>query len=283
LLDYAFSVFIGEKKFNHEPPPVEKLMPPPQNNPNSQEMGPPPPSHHKGPKRKPTQGILFFGLVAALSISIRATSEWFNSERTKKELENEKLKAELTALKAQINPHFFFNVMNNLCSLARKKSDKTEEYIIRLSQIMRYSINSVNDEFTSLEKEVDFIRNYLEVLKLSFPQESNIKFDIVGNVSTYKIAPMLLFEFIDNAFKHGHISGPDTFIDIKLKIENSQINFEVFNTISSLGNKFLLSESGTGLENIKKRLNLLYPNNHQLFIKKESNTFYIKLFINLIS
>jgi len=279
IVDEAFNKIIKHENFKHNPPiemanktfALKTFDNPP----------PPPPKERKGPKRNPSQGILFFSLIAALSISIKATSEWFKSERTKKELENEKLKSELNALKAQINPHFFFNVMNNLCSLARKKSDKTEEYIIRLSQIMRYSINSVNFEQISLEKDLEFIKDYIEILKLSYPEDSNIFFTIKGNYSNFNIAPMILFEFVENAFKHSNLHSKENYINIQIEILDGILTLETMNSISNIPKKFLLSESGTGIENTKKRLSLIYPSKHNLFIKKEQQVFYIKLMINL--
>jgi two-component system, LytTR family, sensor kinase len=219
--------------------------------------------------------ILSFGV----STSIRITDEWFKNERAKKEMENEKLTAELAFLKSQVNPHFLFNTLNNICSLARKKSDDTENAIIKLSQIMRYMMYESKDEKVSLEKEVEYLENFIELQKMRISGKIRIDFRVEGPVSQWMIEPMLLIPFVENAFKHGISYIEESGIDILLRVTGEELNFRVENSIVTRGVE-IPSGAGIGLKNVLRRLELLYPGKHEISIDDHDFRYKVLLKIN---
>jgi LytS/YehU family sensor histidine kinase len=210
---------------------------------------------------------------------IRFTADWFDFENKKKQLENEKLNAELNYLKAQINPHFLFNTLHNLNYLVYTKSDSATEVVIKLSNIMRYMIYDASKEQVSLSKELTYIRDYidLEKIRLNYPFDVNLQ--IQGDVSTVEIAPLIMLTFIENAFKHG-ISDQEKecYINIELIADNQQIKYKVSNRKMKVQPQKKL-KSGFGLNNVKQRLQLSYPKRHQLTIEDAANSYSISLII----
>jgi LytS/YehU family sensor histidine kinase len=230
----------------------------------------------------PLKGLPFFITIVLLSIGLRMTQEWLKSEKNTKELENEKLKAELAALKAQVNPHFFFNVMNSLCSLARKKSDETETYIIKLSELLRYNLNDLSENKVPVSKELDFIRNYIDIQHLRIPSLEPVNIIIKGNTDSVLIEPMLLFPFVENAFKHGGGAGQPLNVKINLETTNNSILFRVENSVSALRSSIIDPDSsGIGQQNIKRRLELLYNNKYNLEIANENDKYTVSLQLQL--
>jgi len=225
-------------------------------------------------------GPVFFSVVTfALSTSFKITSEWFRNEKIKKEMENEKLTSELAFLKSQVNPHFLFNILNNICSLARKKSDDTENAIIKLSQIMRYMLYESKDEKVSLEKEIEYLQNYIELQRMRISEKVNIMFTIEGNPDSLMIEPMLLIPFVENAFKHGISYLEDCTINILLKIDPAKLLFIVENSIIKKGTDEIHTESGIGLKNVLRRLELLYPAKHEINIEENEMKYRVHLII----
>jgi two-component system, LytTR family, sensor kinase len=219
--------------------------------------------------------------VFALSTAIKITNEWFRNEKQKKEMENEKLNSELAFLKSQVNPHFLFNILNNICSLARKKSDETENAIIKLSQIMRYMLYESKDEKVSLEKEIEYLKNYIELQRLRISEKVVILFNITGNTENNLIEPMLLIPFVENAFKHGISYVDDSRIEICLTVKGKTIHFTVDNLIVKKREDDVSIESGIGLKNVIRRLVLLYPGKHEISIQEDNNKYLVDLNISL--
>jgi sensor histidine kinase YesM len=219
-------------------------------------------------------------LAFALSTSVRITMEWFRNERQKKEMEAEKLTSELAFLKSQVNPHFLFNILNNICSLARKKSDQTEDAIIRLSQIMRYMLQDSKDEKVNLEREVDYLQSYIELQRLRLPDMVKIEFLTEGRPELLSIEPLLLIPFVENAFKHG-VSYLDTSeISIRLICQGKSLVFRVDNTFVKHTDDMNEQGSGIGLKNVMRRLELLYPGRHILKITEQGNHYHVDLTLN---
>jgi two-component system, LytTR family, sensor kinase len=235
--------------------------------------------HHRGPMRYAIMTISPAILAFGLSTSIRITDEWFKNERQRKEMENEKLTSELAFLKSQVNPHFLFNILNNICSLARKKSDDTENAIIKLSQLMRYMMFESKDEKVSLEKEVEYLQNYIELQKMRISGKVQIHFTVEGPVEQSMIEPMLLISFVENAFKHGISYIGDSGIDIFMKVSSKELNFSVENNIVSKGAENIPSEPGVGLKNVLRRLELLYPGKHNISINDNNQRYKVLLTI----
>jgi LytS/YehU family sensor histidine kinase len=216
-------------------------------------------------------------MAFALSAAVRITMEWFKNERQKKEMEAEKLASELAFLKSQVNPHFLFNILNNICSLARKKSDETENAIIKLSQIMRYMLQDSKDEKVSLEKEIEYLQSYIELQRLRLPEAVRIDFSTVGRPELLSIEPLLLIPFVENAFKHGVSYQDVSEISIRMICRAQALSFVVENHIAKQRGDTTEQGSGIGLKNVMRRLELLYPGKHQLKIRDDGIQYNVEL------
>ncbi|MGJ8760882.1 MAG: sensor histidine kinase [Polaribacter sp.] len=224
--------------------------------------------------RPPILLLIFF----ALSTCVKLVAEWYKSEKERTIAASQKVNSELSFLKAQLNPHFLFNTLNSIYSLANKKSDDTTVAIVTLSELMRYMIYEANEDYICLEKEIEYIKNYISLQLLRLKDSSGVKINVHGNLN-YKIEPLLLISFIENAFKYGTDYKGKTDITIKISTNDDQLHLNVYN-LSSLQNA-LNKDSGIGLENIQNRLNLLYPNAHTLEITNTKKSFEVNLKINL--
>lgn len=220
-------------------------------------------------------------LVLAVSGGLKMTQEWFRNERLKNVMENEKMVSELALLKSQINPHSLFNNLNSIYSLAIRKSDDAPKAIVKLSEMMRYMLYDSNAPKISLSKEVDHLYNYIDLQKLRINRHTTINFQTKGDIETKMIEPMLLEPFVENAFKHGDVFKETSRIDIRLEVTDDQLLFYVANTVSQ-GDHVKDKHSGIGLNNIKKRLSMLYPHRHQLEIHQDIDNFSILLQLDLM-
>lgn len=223
------------------------------------------------------QGIVIF-LLFAISLSIKLAIEWYKNEKIKNLIKTQKINAELSFLKTQLNPHFLFNTLNSIYSLANKKSDDTTEAIITLSELMRYMIYETNKEFVTLQNEINYIKNFISLQNLRLKDSSGVRFNVRGKLD-YNIEPLLLISFIENAFKYGTDYTGKTNINIEIKVEDDILSLRVSNYIS-LKEKSNLG-SGVGIENIKNRLNILYPNSHTLNIEESDKLFKVELLLKL--
>jgi len=218
-------------------------------------------------------------ITGTYAVLIRFMIDWFDSQKLKDELINQRQSSELALLRSQVNPHFLFNTLNNIYSLVYKKSDEAPAAIMKLSSIMRYMMYDAAGESVQLEKEIDYLKSFIELQTLRINQIDFVELKIEGNTDHRTIAPMLLIPFVENAFKHGgktHTPG----IIIHLNVEPDQIRFEITNYLKRnlLVQKDKLG--GIGLQNTKRRLELLYPGKHNLSIIEENDQFIVKLLIN---
>lgn len=220
--------------------------------------------------------VLAFGT----SIFIRMTGQWINTERKKQILENEKLVSELGFLKSQIHPHFLFNTLNNICSLARKKSDETEPSLIKLSEIMRYMLDDTGQDKVPLSKEIEYLNNYIDLQRLRFSGKVKIEFVIQGDPQSISIEPLLFIPFVENAFKHGVSYQELPTIYILLNVGKKDIHFRVENQIYQAEPDDLPPISGTGLKNVIRRLDLLYPDRYVLNISTQDRKYLVDLKIH---
>ena len=223
---------------------------------------------------------LFSALLILLASGfIRIALEWFKAERRREELEKEKLHAELGFLKSQVNPHFLFNSLNSIYALANRKADETQTAILQLSQMMRYMIYESNTSTVALEKELDYLQNYIDLKKLRLSPNVLIHYTIEGDCRGLQIEPMLLIPFVENAFKHGISYIQKSVIQIKISLMQHKLHLAVSNSI------FRRQEAevgGIGLDNVQKRLALLYPNGqHELRIHQENNIYDVSLTVVL--
>jgi sensor histidine kinase YesM len=220
-------------------------------------------------------------LFLAIGTSIRVTEQWYINEKQRKDMENQKLTAELSFLKSQINPHFFFNTLNSIYSLAISKSDKTPEAIIKLSELMRFIIYESEKESVPLRRELDYINNFVELQKLRLMSNITVNYRIEGDLADLKIEPLILLPFIENAFKHGIDSIKKCVINILVKVSSSQLWLTVENPVVKLNNIQTNDSQGIGLANSKKRLQLVYGSNHTLNITQTNDSFKVELKIIL--
>ncbi len=218
---------------------------------------------------------LFFML---LSTSVYIISSSFKSLEVSKSLENEKLNAELAFLKSQINPHFLFNSLNNIYSLAYKKSDKTPEAILKLSEIMRYMLYESNEKTVLLMEEINYLQNYIELQKLRFKEDVHVDFHLSIDDPNHHIMPLLLISFLENAFKHGVSTNADKPIRIDIEVKEGRLHFKAENAKSQVNKD---QTKGVGLTNLRRRLQLGYPDRHTINTIESDNYYTSELFIYL--
>ena len=210
-----------------------------------------------------------------ISAFLRVYLEWRKNEDLRKKVESEKVNWELQFLKTQLNPHFLFNSLNAIYSLSVKNSSSAPDAIISLSELMRYMLYETDKEMVPLGKEIEYIKNYVQLQRLRLSDSTNVKLRISGEDKGKKIPPLLFISFIENAFKHGTDYKGKTNVEISLEIEGKNIHFRIENRIGGHGKK--KGNSGVGLENIKNRLNLLYPGSHSLTMKNDGTTFVVEV------
>ena len=225
--------------------------------------------------------MLNFLLVFGLSTTLRLTRDRVQFERERKERENETLKSELSLLRSQVSPHFMFNVLNNLASLARKKSDQLESVIIQLSHLMRYMLYETGEKKVTLEKEIEYVRSYIDLQKLRFGNDVSIDFNSHVKSAELPIEPMLLIPFVENAFKHGLGLIKDPEIIVVISMEGEALKFLVKNKFNAGLNETKDPSSGIGIQNVRRRLELLYKDLHELKIFDDGQWFVVELKIIL--
>lgn len=197
------------------------------------------------------------------------------------EMQDEKLKAEISYLKAQINPHFLFNTLNSLYALTIEKSDFAPDAVIKLSNMMRYVVSESTSDSVALEHEMNYINDYIALQRLRIAEQNNLQCTIIGNPMGKTIAPLVVIPFIENAFKYGVNSEEMWHISIRMEITEFDFIVEVKNTKVSV-NLIQQDESKKGIENTSKRLRLIYPHRHELKITDTSKQFEVFLKINLL-
>lgn len=228
----------------------------------------------------------FIAAYIVITSLIKLSKGWFRYLETKDELqrlESEKTTAELSALKSQVNPHFLFNSLNNLYSLALDQDERTPGIILRISQTMRYLLYESNADFVPLEKEIEHLNNFVEMQRLRVGEKVQISFEVAGNPLEKQVAPLLFLPLVENGFKHGVKCETDgAFIKIRLQILDNQLIFKIENNKGEVD--FIEkndASGGVGLHNLRRRLNLLYPGMHHLEITDRIGTFTVVLKIDL--
>jgi len=222
-------------------------------------------------------------LVGSASTIYGIISDWFIHQSEKMELQTQTMQSELKFLRSQINPHFLFNTLNNLYALTLKKSEDAPEIVLKLSEMMRYMLYECNERKVPLYKEVTYMKNYLDLERLRQHKMIDIKFNLTGDVTDQRIAPLLLIPFIENSFKHGLSNEIDHgFVNINLNIEGNQLIFEIQNSKGpSQPRQTHRKSGGIGLVNVKRRLNLIYNEDYRLEIKNDPNDYKVKLNLTL--
>ena len=222
-----------------------------------------------------------FILVFAVGTCLSVMTEWKKTEDHKEQIEREKINTELSFLKSQINPHFFFNTLNNIYSLAITGSAQTANAVMKLSSIMRYVLTDTQNNSVSLQSEVDFIKNYIELQQVRLTDKVKVDFITEGDLENKQIAPLLFIPFIENAFKYGISTKDASAIEIKLFAKTKSVSFSVINRIVKAENA-IKDTTGIGINNVKRRLELLYPQKHKLEVAENNNQFIVHLDIDLV-
>lgn len=241
----------------------------------------------KNDKRPPLLAIMYAStfMFVVLTSLFHFVKRWVKLKDIAIELKEEqrqRLEAELKTLKAQINPHFLFNTLNNIYSLSLDKSDKTPNMILKLSDLMSYIIYDARDETIQLQNEIEFVRNHVELEKIRISNQVNVTFWADESLYDFKIAPLLFTPFIENAFKYvTKTGGTDSLIEIKFILSEKKLYFHVTNSAEPELATFEHDKHGIGIENVKKRLQLIYPRRHELTITHTKNEFIVDLKIDL--
>lgn len=212
-------------------------------------------------------------LIVGFSLGMGVLEKLRLNEKEKKELEKEKLHSELAFLKNQVSPHFFFNTLNNIYSLIDTDTDQAKETVHKLSSLMRYLLYDTVLERAELKDEIRFMQNYIDLMKLRVSDKVELKVDFPGSIPVLQIPPLLFVPVIENAFKHGISYREPSFIHIALSVQGKKVLFSVRNSIRKSSNAEVEGHSGIGLENVRKRVNLLFPGSHTLDIREEGDTF----------
>lgn len=225
-------------------------------------------------------GIIYSYPVITVAVILTFLQKWYKDQQIKRELEKEKLTAQVNMLKGQIQPHFLFNTLNNIYALSVDNSDKTSDSILKLSDLLDYMLYKTNAPFVNIADEIKHLKDYIELEKLRYGDRLEVIFTLSGNLNHVQVAPLLFLPIIENCFKHGAsgtIENAWVSIDISrgedlliCKFENSKNE----NTVSD-------EKEGIGLSNVKKRLELLYRNNYELKILEERDSFMVVLKLNI--
>jgi sensor histidine kinase YesM len=244
-----------------------------------------------GPNRpRRGKGIDWFGamstmLALGISTTVAAFTRWQSDALLRQELEKENVKSELSFLKAQINPHFFFNTLNNIYSLSYIDVPASQDALLKLSRMMRYLLYETQNDTTLLSKEISFVRDYIELMKLRMQESTEIIFKEPARQHDVEISPMILLPYIENAFKHGISASSNNWILIEITFENDNVHMKVQNKIFRNKNTDhnFQERSGIGLQNTARRLNLLYPDKFKLDIDENEtdNTYTVNLNLDL--
>lgn len=224
---------------------------------------------------------LIYSLVAGLSVAIKMTDGWYRVEAIQRELEKERAEAELQNLKSQLNPHFLFNTLNNIYSLIAFSPERAQEAVHDLSRLLRYVLYESSQPMVPLEKDLDFLRNYIELMRIRLPRHVELKTDLISSAPGTLIAPLLFISLVENAFKHGVSNNKPSFIDIKIHQEKNLVVCAISNSYFPKTSGQDKSGSGIGLVNLERRLSLLYPGHHAFRCEQEGDAYRSSLSITL--
>ena len=239
---------------------------------------PPPPNSFFGRLFGP---ILSYFLIVLFSSLIALLSEKIKSDEEKKQIQLEKSAAELSALKLQISPHFLFNTLNNIRWLARKKSNATEDAVVKLATLLRYIIYQTNDEKVALSKEIGHLKDFIGLQKMRISENTQVNFEVIGDIANKTIEPLLFIPFVENAFKFGTNETLESQINIRIEISGNSLSFLTENNVFENDGIKESESSGLGITNVKQRLNLLYPNAHTLTVTETAGIYKTTLNIKL--
>ncbi len=222
--------------------------------------------------------VTIFAIYFVLTTLLKLSKSWYVLQK----VEKEKLAIELNSLKTQVNPHFLFNSLNSIYSLSLAKSERTPETVLELSILLRYMLYEVKEDTADLGKELEMMESYVELQKLRADQSTEVSFKVLGEPEGIHIAPLLFFPLIENSFKHGVKGVSDqAYVRILLNADTSSVSFEIENNKGQVDDVEKGKFGGIGLENVKRRLSLIYPGKHKFVIEESEEEYKVKLSIEL--
>jgi len=228
---------------------------------------------------KIVKGFVGIYPVAFVAVAIKLLKYWYANQQAQQILTQEKLQAELKSLKTQIHPHFLFNTLNNLYALTLKKSEKAPEMVLKLSELINYMLYECKSDEVPLSKEVKFIRNYVDIEKMRYGDKLDVDIRVSGDLNNRNIAPLILLPFVENCFKHGASENlVQSWVKITVDSHADHIVVKVENSKS--GKNGGNGNHGIGIQNVRRRLDLLYPEQHELKLINGEETFLVVLSIN---
>ncbi|WP_276089452.1 sensor histidine kinase [Pedobacter sp. JY14-1] len=228
--------------------------------------------------RYAAEALFISGFFVVISALLKFAIDWAGNERVQRNLERERKEMELQFLKSQLNPHFLFNSLNNIYSLAYQKSEKTPDAILKLSEMMRYMIYESNDSWVSLSKEIEYVQNFIELQKLRFKDGAFVEFTMNGEIDHQRIVPLILISFVENAFKHGVANDPKDPIRINIIANQKILHFSITNKKNNYNKDEM---GGVGLSNVERRLQLLYPDRYKLNIVNSATHYTSELMLDI--
>ena len=220
-------------------------------------------------------------LISGFSLGLGLLQKLAQNEKERKELAQEKLNSELAFLKNQISPHFFFNTLNNIYSLIGIDTEEAQAAVLKLSKLMRYLLYESEEGNSRLSDEISFMNHYIDLMKLRISSKVDLSVSMPEQVPDISIPPLLFIAFVENAFKHGVSYREPSFIQIRMEVDETRIRFETRNRMNKTSMEGEGKHSGIGLDNVKKRLGLLYPQKHELTISLKDDEFRVNLQIDL--
>ena len=224
--------------------------------------------------------MFLFVVIMVISAGIWIVQEWMQAEKKSKQIESERIAMELSFLRSQINPHFMFNTLNSIYSLALVKSDMTADAVIKLSDMMRYLIQDSDSDKVPLEKELEYLSHYVELQRIRLGGNINVTYHCAGNPSGYQIPPLILMPFVENAFKYGISSHEPAPVIIDISVADRVLNLSVSNRIFT--DRPVPDSSGLGIRNTRQRLEMIYPGHYSLDITENQKMYKINLMIHLV-
>ena len=214
---------------------------------------------------------IFLGLLLSYLM------DWHSLRAEKELIEKEKLKTELAFLKSQVNPHYLFNTINDIYALTQQQSEEATEALLKLSELLRYMLRESDDHYVLLSSEIQYLENVIALQKIGQKGRAYINFEVEGSIGQQKIAPLILINFIENAFKHGVFNDPTNPIQILISVDEKTLKLHLRNAINTAKKD---KTGGIGLTNVSRRLALLYPNRHKLLIDHQQDFFSVDLKIH---
>ncbi|SMO51021.1 sensor histidine kinase [Gracilimonas mengyeensis] len=241
-------------------------------------ISPMPPPEDRGPERRGAfdfLALLSSMFIVLLGTGIQFGQQWYRNEQEKEEIGREKLQTELSFLKNQVNPHFFFNMLNNIYSLIQSKPDRAQKAVHKLSKLMRYMLYESSREKVTLGMEVNFMENYIELVKVRLSQAISVDFIKEVEDDELTIPPLLFIPFLENVFKHGVRQNDPAIVTIYIRQTKDFIEFLTQNNVYKPVNN--TDQKGIGLKNAKRRLDLLYKDNYSLKVRDKGERFIVYL------